>query len=266
MKFYLKFALLPLLCAGLFSCNNDDNTSTIDESGQSRFAVRLTDAPGDYDAVFIDVQDVVIKYNGDTDDQDDVTIGAVNTGVYDLLELTGGVNVLLVDDEVPSGNISQIRLILGANNTIVVDGETFPLQTPSAQQSGLKVQVNETLENGIFYEFLLDFDVDESIVQQGNGGYLLKPVIRASVETESGAIAGSVLPLGFLTEVTATDGVTEISAFTDDAGNYVLSGVPAGSYTVTYEMDAAAGFDIVTVTDVAVEVGVVTTVDVVTFE
>ena len=266
MTVKIKMCFIALVSLLALSCSSD-NANDNGSDGTARMAVRLTDAPGDYDAVFIDVQDVVIKYNGDTDDNDDVAIGGdVNAGIYDLLELTGGVNVLLVDDEVNAGNLSQIRLILGDDNTIVVDGETFPLQTPSAQQSGLKIQVNETLEDGIFYEFLLDFDVDESIVEQGNGGYSLKPVIRSSVEAESGAIFGSVLPLGFLTEVTATNGVDEISAFTDESGNFLLAGVPSGTYTLTYEMDAAAGFEIVTVTDVDVEIGATTTVDVVTFE
>ena len=84
------------MLAFLVSCSNDDD-STNPEQEMARMSVKLTDAPGDYDAVFIDVQDVVIKYNGE---QEEVAIGEVNAGVYDLLELTGGVSVLLVDDEI----------------------------------------------------------------------------------------------------------------------------------------------------------------------
>ena len=249
------------MLAFLVSCSNDDD-STNPEQEMARMSVKLTDAPGDYDAVFVDVRDVMIKYNGS---EEEVTVGEINAGVYDLLELTGGVSVLLVDDEIPAGDISQIRLILGDNNTIVVDGDTFPLQTPSAQQSGLKINVNETLEGGIFYEFILDFDVDKSIVTQGNGGYLLKPVIRASTEANSGAIKGAVLPVGIQTLVTAENATTEISAFTNELGIFVLSGVPSGTYTLTYEADANLGFPPIVVTNVEVEVGVVTEVDGVVF-
>src|SRR5690606_11907898 len=175
--------------------------------GNAKLGIRLTDAPGDYEAMFIDVQEVVIKYNGG---QDDVTLG-INAGIYDLLELTAGVNVLLFNDEVPAGNISQIRLVLGEENTIVVNGQILPLATPSAQQSGLKIQVNENLEPGILYEFMLDFDVDKSIVAQGNGGYLLKPVIRATTAAESGAISGIIIPPGIVTMITADNGTTQIS-------------------------------------------------------
>ncbi len=260
-KFVFGIASLCML-AFLTSCSSDDDSQTPSEQEMARMSVKLTDAPGDYDAVFVDVQDVVIKYNGQ---EEEVVIGEVNAGIYDLLELTGGVSVLLVDDEIPAGDISQIRLILGDDNTVVVDGETFPLQTPSAQQSGLKINVNETLLGGIFYEFILDFDVDKSIVQQGNGGYLLKPVIRATTEADTGAITGAVLPIGIQTLVTAENANNEISAFTDETGIFVLSGVPAGTYTLTYEADVNLGFPPIVVNDVEVVVGAVTEVDGVVF-
>ncbi|HET8803062.1 MAG TPA: DUF4382 domain-containing protein, partial [Aequorivita sp.] len=185
MKSLLKLSLITLLFVGFASCSDDENPNN--NEGKAQLAVRLTDAPGDYEAVLVDVEEVVVKYN----DGEDVVL-AINAGIYDLLELTAGVNVLLFNDEVPAGNISQIRLVLGEENTIVVDGQTLPLATPSAQQSGLKIQVNENLEPGILYEFMLDFDVDESIVTQGNGEYSLKPVIRATTAAESGAISGTI--------------------------------------------------------------------------
>ena len=254
MRNLVKVTLLILLIFGFTACNSDDNADS--EQGTSRMSVKLVDAPGDYDAVFIDVVDVVIKYNGSNDE---VSIGDVNVGVYDLLELTGGVSVLLVNDELPSGTISQIRLILGDDNTIVVDGQTIPLNTPSAQQSGLKIQVNETLEAGIFYEFILDFDVDHSIVALGNGGYNLHPVIRATTVAESGSIAGNILPVGIQTLITASNGVDEISAYADiTTGNFVLSGVPSGLYTVTVAPDVSAGYQVSVLENITVVNGSIT--------
>ncbi len=252
MRTLLKLSLLALLIIGFASCSSDDNS--INNEGKAKLALRLTDAPGDYDAVYIDVKNVVIKYNGG---QDDVALG-INAGIYNLLELTAGVNVLLYNDEVPAGSISQIRLVLGEENTIVVDGETLPLATPSAQQSGLKIQVNETLQPGILYEFMLDFDVDKSIVSQGNGGYSLKPVIRATTAAESGAISGKVLPAGMLTMVTAVNGSLEISSYTNLQGDFLLSGVPDGNYTVTIQADLGLGIPSVAIENVTVVQGEVT--------
>lgn len=256
---FRNFGILLLTIIGLGSCSDDNGNG---QTGTARLSVKLVDDPGDYEAVFVDVQDVVIKYNGN---DDEVSIGEINAGVYDLLELTGGVSVLLVDDEIPAGTVSQIRLVLGDNNSIVVDGETFPLSTPSAQQSGLKLQINETLEDGIFYEFILDFDVDKSIVAQGNGGYSLKPVIRATTVAETGSIAGSVSPAEIQTLVTADNGLISISSYTNAEGNYVLSGVPEGTYELTFTVDSGLNLPPIVLSDVVVTIGNVTTVETVEF-
>jgi len=248
MRNLVKVTILILLFFGIVACSDDDSSEN--SQGTSRLSVKLVDAPGDYDAVFIDVRDVVIKYTGS---EEEVSIGDVNAGIYDLLELSGGISVLLVDDELPSGTISQIRLILGDSNSIVVAGQTISLNTPSSQQSGLKIQVNKTLEAGVFYEFILDFDVDHSIVALGNGRYNLKPVIRCATVAESGSIAGNVVPVGIQTLITAANGANEISAYADIVtGNFVLSGVPSGSYTVTFTADESAGLPIVVLDDVVV--------------
>jgi hypothetical protein len=252
MKSLLKLSLVALVVVVFASCSSNDDSNA--NEGKAKLSIRLTDAPGDYDKVYVDVEEVVVKYN---EGQEDVNLG-INSGVYDLLELTAGVNVLLFNDEVPAGRISQIRLILGDDNTIVVDGETLPLATPSAQQSGLKIQVNENLEAGILYEFILDFDVDKSIVVQGNGEYLLKPVIRAITVAESGAISGTVLPAGMLTMVTAVNGPIEISSYTNLEGDFLLSGVPDGVYTVTIQADLSLGLPPLVVENVIVVQGEVT--------
>src|SRR5699024_4023512 len=233
MKSLLRLSILTLVFIGFASCSDDDNSNNKD--GNAKLALRLTDAPGDYEAVFIDVEDIEIKYNGN---QEDLVLD-IESGVYDLLELTAGVNVLLFDDEVPAGKISQIRLVLGDRNTIVVDGKILPLSTPSAQQSGLKINVHQNLEPGIVYDFILDFDVDKSIGAQGNGGYSLKPIIRAITTAESGAISGNLLPNDVLALVTATNEDIEVSTYTNSEGNFLLSGVPNGVYTVTIQPDVA---------------------------
>lgn len=185
------FFVIALLSFFFTACNDSD-----DSSQTSRMMVRLVDALGDYDEVNVEVLDVLIKATSDTDDsQGWVSIGdkaQVGEGkIVDLLKLTGGVNVLLADNLVPSGNLGQIRLLLGDENSVKLAGATttIPLNTPSAQQSGLKLQVNKILEAGKTYEFLLDFDVEHSVVKAGNSGiYNLHPVIRVSTKENTGSI------------------------------------------------------------------------------
>lgn len=252
--------LATLITFGLVSCSDDDSSSS--NGGSANLTVRLTDAPGDYDAVWIDVQGIEIhvegaedgeELEGDDDGDGWITVENVDTGVYDLLELTGGVTQLLADTEVPAGYVSQMRLILGDDNRVMIDGETKTLNTPSAQQSGLKLQLNQEFEAGENYAFLLDFNVDESIVTTGNGGYILKPVIRVNAEENAGIIVGTVSPADFQSLVLITNGSTTISAYTDADGQFSLNGVPPGTYKLTVTPDALSGYDPHTVDVVEVE-------------
>lgn len=221
-KLIVCFAALGLVFT---SCNKDEQET-------ATYSVHLVDAPGDYKAVKVNVIGLEVIVNGETKNLD------VEAGVYDLLELTGGVRALLAGGEFPAGDLSQIRLVLGDQNSLVIEGENgdeeYELQTPSAQQSGLKLNVHQTLEPGILYEFILDFNVDKSVVALGDhSGYILKPVIRTTTLAESGAISGSVTPADAQTLVTAASVTDTISAYTDEAGAYLLYAVPAGNYTVT---------------------------------
>ncbi|WPY98600.1 DUF4382 domain-containing protein [Christiangramia sp. OXR-203] len=262
---FKSLLVATLISVGLVSCNDDDSDGSSSE--MANLSIRMTDAPGDYDAVFIDVQGIEIQLEADDDldatDDDGtegsewVTVEDVNTGIYDLLELTGGVSQLLADTEIEAGYVGQMRLILGPDNTVVVDGETKALNTPSAQQSGLKLQLNQRLEGGENYAFLLDFDVEQSIVETGNGGYNLKPVIRLSAEANAGMVVGTtVVPAALTSDVQSLvvltgNGIT-VSAYTNTDGDFALNGVPAGTYDVKITPQISSGLTVYTVSDVEV--------------
>jgi len=130
--------------------------------------------------------------------------------------------------------VEQIRLILGSNNTVVVNGVTYPLSTPSAEQSGLKLQVHQTLAADIENELLIDFDAGASIHQTGNGTYKLTPVLRPIVTTISGNISGSITTFGVAAMATATSSTgVEYSSAVNDAGQFTISGLSSGTYTLT---------------------------------
>lgn len=242
----------------LFSCSNDDS----DNGGKAGINVRLTDAPGDYSEVHIDVLDVMVKSDDSESEEGWVSLGAEPKGI-NLLDLTGGVTELLADTEIEAGYLSQIRLVLGTDNYLVLSGDDGtdvnsrqPLSTPSAQQSGLKVKVDQELEAGVDYEFLLDFDVDKSVVTAGSsGGYVLKPVIRATATAETGSIVGDVHPTTFQSEIKAQSATQTISAYTNANGEFSLNGVPAGIYKITITPALASGLQAKVMTDIEVSAG-----------
>jgi len=144
--------------------------------------------------------------------------------------------------------LNQIRLVLSDNNTLLLKNNSEPilLDTPSAQQSGLKLKLETELEPGFSYTFILDWDVQKSIVKAGNSGkFILKPVIRANAEVNSGSLRGVVTgesisqePSGIesLGDVIVAiyseenDYITETS--TDDKGEFLIQGLQPGEYKI----------------------------------
>ncbi len=252
--------LFTLIVVGFLtvSCGNDEN-------GTATLQVALIDAPGDFEKVNIDIQDVQI--NSGTDEGGFTSLEGVNTGVFDILELTAGLEAILADVELPAGRLSQIRLILGDQNELFIETEDpaapdmQELTVPSGSQSGLKLNVNLDLEEGITYKVLLDFDASKSIVSTGNAGkYNLKPVIKTSVEATSGAIRGIVDPIGNSTVTATHEDGTENTTFTNDAGEFVLRGLSAGQYNIVVVQTTDLGDEITGTTEAVVEIGVVTDV------
>ena len=267
MKKYNFLLMLFVFAATLISCSDDEDDSLNNSEGTAQVAVRLTDAPGDYEKVLVEVEDVLIKMETEATTETDAetgedegweSLGNVEPRQINLLDLTGGVTELLAEAEIPAGHLQEMRLVLGDNNVIVVDGQELVLATPSAQQSGLKVQVDQELEADTYYTFILDFDVDKSVVSQGNGGYSLKPVLRLSVDETSGSIAGIVTPSTEPVLVQAQKADVTVSAYTNAEGKFQLHGLEPGTYMVTATPAEGLGYEAVVVNNVEVQQGVVT--------
>src|SRR3972149_3966631 len=171
----------------IFSCNEENDTVVV--------KVRLTDAPGEYDAVNVEIQNVQIHAGENEDEGGWHNLDIMNPGIYNLLDFNNGLDTLLGTAELPAGNISQMRLYLGENNTLVKDGATYNLNTTAGERSGLKLLITRQFEPGVTYTMWIDFDAARSVVDRGNGNYNLKPVIRVFTEATSGSIEGVIDPV-----------------------------------------------------------------------
>lgn len=239
------FALVSLT-----SCSRDNQNATLQ--------IRLTDAPADYDQVLIDIEDVQI-HASDDENQGSWQSLDIKKGVYNLLDFRNGLDTLLASVELPSGKISQMRLILGSENKIKTNGTIYNLATPSALQSGLKFNIHATLTEGATYRVWIDFDAGRSILKKGNGDYSLKPVIRTFTKATSGVIKGVVSPADASPYImTIADGDT-IGTMTGSDGSFLLRGVPEGTYTVFFQPDSL--YLETSVGNIAVNTGEVTKMD-----
>lgn len=164
--------------------------------------------------------------------------------------------------QIPPGTYPQIRLVLdtsqASNTSVTVNGTSYPLSIPSAAgpggfgnatstdngdgpgTSGIKVNVGLTAQAGQTYGFVIDFNAAESIVETGNGNWMMKPVLVATAQALAGSVSGTVKNNAGAAVVNAQvlaqqNGTTINSGVTDANGNFQINALPAGSYTLVIE-------------------------------
>lgn len=255
----MAFGLVALLGV---SCNDVNFNGAEGEKGKMN--VSLTDAPGDFEEVNIDVQGLRIHYtpaSNDTVDADPADGEWIDLPMepmkVNLLELTNGIDTLLTSADLDPGQYKELRLILSSENDVVVDGSTENLKVPSGQSSGYKIKFDTELEAGEELDVVVDFDAGRSVHKAGNSGkYILKPVLKAFMEDgqQVGSIAGAVDPASAEPNVFAVmDDDTSTTQAGDD-GEFLLQGLDDGQYDLTIEPTDDAHAD-TTLTDITVEEG-----------
>ena len=171
-KRLIPLIILAVSVAGFESCKKNDDAQT------ASLQIRLTDAPTALQEVNVDIQSVRVKFR---DDENDSTKNWVDfttrAGVYNLLNFQNGVDTLLANGTLPERQVKEIRLILGANNTVKNNGVVYPLIIPSGSESGLKIKFSKALGADL-NTLIVDFDAAQSVSQNGTGSYSLRPVLR----------------------------------------------------------------------------------------
>jgi len=133
----------------------------------------LMDSPANFDSVNIHIKKIEAKLVCDSVIW--LPIHTKDTTV-DLLNFQDSTTLMMAEDIVPLGMLKQIRFILGADNSVVVKGVSYPLTFEGLDQPELMIDINRKL-NEAFNGFILDFDASQSILED-SGTYKLQPVIR----------------------------------------------------------------------------------------
>lgn len=243
--------------AGANSSGTGSGSATASSVGTLRLS--LTDSPAcGYDNAWVTVEKVRVHASGTAAEGDagwhEVTLSPPLR--VDLLSLTNGTLVPLGQTEVPAGSYTQLRLVIADDATVKpTGGDVTPLKTPSAQQSGLKLNVQMTVPAGEVADFAIDFDACKSFVKAGKSGkILLKPVLAVlPILSPAGQrIQGWLdpsLPVAGTTVSVQSGGeiVRATPPLADGSGKFVLYPVPVGSYDLVI---TAAGRVTAVVTDV----------------
>jgi hypothetical protein len=181
MKNIIKYRAIVAL-AGLFimslmvpACKKDK----AEEAGSGYMQMEMTDTPGAYLHVYADIKAVEI-HREDENSPGGWVVLKTRAGIYDLLTLQNNVTAVLADSTLlPAGRVTQMRLILGANNSVVLhDNSSHALTVPSSMNTGVKINLNTTIEKDKTTRVVIDFNADQSVNVLGNGSYEMKPVIQ----------------------------------------------------------------------------------------
>jgi hypothetical protein len=255
---FLAFASLLIVFALSFSSCTKNGVKNGDA-----LQVYLTDGPGDFEAVNLDIQKVEVKLDndekhskddrfGDNDDDKDDHLKrkddfgewidlAYTPAIVDVLKLRNGVEKMLADGNV-TGTVRKIRITLGSNNTVVKGGVTSTLNLINETNNFLYIKLNDehrerAAGNGL--KVWVDFDIANSIAEV-NGKFYLRPVLRPFCNANFAEAEGRVLPEGIKPTVTFSNGLGFNSvAIPAPNGEFKIRGLLEGTYTVTY---SAAGY------------------------
>ncbi len=246
---YLSLATTLLVAAVLGACGGGgggDSGSPPPSGGTGILKLALTDAPAcGYDRVDVTIDRVRVHQSASAADADGGWSEVVVNRRVDLLSLNNGVLEELGQTSLPAGRYNQLRLVLAANSagspmanavTLTGTGTQTALATPSASQSGLKLNVTIDVVDNQVSDYILDFDACKSVVRVGNTGtYNLKPVlgIVRRVNDAGMRVVGFVaaaLPAA-TTRISVQSGGVEVkSTPPDSTGRFTLYPVPAGTY------------------------------------
>lgn len=285
MKSLRVTGLLTVLILLFFSyaCQKENNFNGNVPEGQQRINIRLSDNPVNFDAVNVDLQRVEVlvfpdscrnrsgdqenqdetchhDHDGDREDHDDCAVWdtlAIRPGIYNLLALSNGADTLLASGITVAGKIKKIRLTLGTSNTVIVDSISYPLTLLNGNNRvtiNVRAEHIETLTPGDV-QVWLDFDAGMSIVRVTNNHFVLKPLLRLWLPSQTASIKGKVIPLNAAAVVAAiSNGDTLIAMPDHHDGRFKIRGL-RGSTAAIFINATANGYRDTTITGITLQRG-----------
>jgi Domain of unknown function (DUF4382) len=182
MKKVLLLLVIPLIgasCAANQPASNNQ-TSQSSTTGKGRLVLAITDAATNLqniNAITLSVDKTEVHSSG----QGWVTV-STQPNDFDLLKLkTNGQAALLSDSMVNSGTYDQIRLHVSSAKVIQSDG-SHDAKLPS---NDLKLVGNIIVDENSTASGLIDFKMDNSVHQTGNGQFIITPVVQFSSRSQA---------------------------------------------------------------------------------
>jgi hypothetical protein len=195
-KTSFRMAMLTGAALILAGCGGDS------KSGTGTLSMWMTDAPVD-DAYAVVIAMTEFEFKPVDGQAFRVAVSEAGREL-NLLAFTNGETALIIDgEEVPAGDYEWLRIFFDEDASYVQldeGGGQYPLFIPSGAQTGYKLVSGFTVPVNDSVEYILDFNVRQSLLAPpGLGGplgedqvYLLKPTVRIMNAAETGGVWGIV--------------------------------------------------------------------------
>jgi len=249
MKRIISFlsVLVLIVTITFLSCEQADYIP-IQQYGELN--IKITDDPFPIDLIEsagILIFKVDIREQDVDDDSAFITISE-DTVYFDLMKLRNGITAELLQVELPVGDYDLVRLYVASADLTLLDGRTFENKVPSGEETGIKLFVKPALKvrSSFSADLLLDFNMEESFVIQGNyktpagiKSFSFKPVIRVVNESFAGSFTGFVsdtsstpIPIEGAEIIVEKEGEEISKTISDEMGKYTIIGIPDGIYSL----------------------------------
>lgn len=228
-----------------FAACKKENVATNNPSSTSQagtFKVRMTDAPGDYEGLYVEIDKVEAYLEGS---------GWVllnnQAQMVSVLDLTNGAETnIAYQSNVEAGAYSKLRLTFGENNSIKLNSSSeLGLQLPAGVSSTatldldagamlgaertVEIEIDETVSAEAGANVLLDFNVAQSVIESPEG-WMLDPIIT-SIKDELTGVKGKIEgAVQASITIQTLDG--EFNTYTDASGSFMIRGLEPGTYSV----------------------------------
>ena len=138
-----------------------------------------------------------------------VRLALAEATVIDVLNLPASFTVL--EQDLPPGDYVKLELIVASAELELDDTTVLPVDVPSGTQTGLKLPVQYTIDDGYNTVLALDWNTGNSIHCTGNGQWKLRPTALTVTEiTQVETVDNVTVVCTDIAPAQATQGATEV--------------------------------------------------------
>lgn len=279
-QFLFAAVMAIALAVTVTACKKSDSART--PAGQQHLSLYLTDGPGFFDKVLIDIKSVAVlvdtgkdtrrrdttdwddvgeRHDNDRDDDHDRRRDSslvwknlnIKAGIYDILNFRNGLDTLLAATSVPAGAIRMLKIEIGTNNSLVKDSTVYPLKWPANRPHYVLIKLRgheceEYLPGRV--RLWLDFDVNRSVVQERDNEFYLRPIFHFFVTRNTASISGRVIPNDAKAVLTLYNATDTAYALPNREGGFKMRGLKDGTYSLF--VNASNGYADTTLTNISI--------------